>query len=168
MNNYERIKQMSVDEMAKVKILSLPYKGKYYDVLIDKNDYEKIKNEKLSIFKVGKNLRCRTGKHIYLHRLITNCPKGLVVDHINHNTLDNRQSNLRICTKKENSKNLPLYKNNNSGYGAIRKIKDKYVVQVTPKRIRLGTFKTLEEALKVRNDYYKENNFFKLHQQECE
>lgn len=42
---------------------------------------------------------------LQMHRIITNCPKGLVVDHINHNTLDNRLKNLRICTDAQNKQN---------------------------------------------------------------
>jgi hypothetical protein len=42
---------------------------------------------------------------VNMHRLITQCPKGLEVDHINHDTLDNRRSNLRVCTHKQNMEN---------------------------------------------------------------
>lgn len=44
-------------------------------------------------------------KTVYLHRVITDCPKGKIVDHINGNELDNHRSNLRVCTHSENQLN---------------------------------------------------------------
>jgi hypothetical protein len=44
-------------------------------------------------------------KKIYLHRSLMNAPKGTVVDHVNRCKLDNRKSNLRICTQKDNCRN---------------------------------------------------------------
>ncbi|MBX9583676.1 MAG: HNH endonuclease [Gemmataceae bacterium] len=42
---------------------------------------------------------------IYLHRLLLDAPKGSLVDHINDDPLDNRRSNLRVCTASENVAN---------------------------------------------------------------
>ena len=42
---------------------------------------------------------------IFMHRMIANPPAGLVVDHINGNTLDNRVANLRVCTRGQNAIN---------------------------------------------------------------
>ncbi len=44
-------------------------------------------------------------RFIYLHRYLTDCPKGKCVDHINGNSLDNRQENLRITTVNRNNQN---------------------------------------------------------------
>jgi len=50
-------------------------------------------------------------KHtIKMHREIITPPYPLVVDHINHNGLDNRQANLRPATKSQNTINKPYKK----------------------------------------------------------
>lgn len=45
-------------------------------------------------------------KSFRLHRVIVDAPRGLVVDHLNHDGLDNRLCNLRITTVQGNSQNL--------------------------------------------------------------
>lgn len=75
---------------------------------IDIDDLEKVKNYKWGIANGKSTTYVRTHinlKTVSLHKLITNCPKGYEVDHINHNGLDNRKSNLRVCTSKENIDN---------------------------------------------------------------
>lgn len=48
-----------------------------------------------------KRIKCT----LRLHRLIMRPPKAMEVDHINHNGLDCRRSNMRICTKAQNQYN---------------------------------------------------------------
>jgi hypothetical protein len=89
-----------------------------------------------------------------LHRWITNAPEGLVVDHINHNTLDNTDENLRVLTAAENGQNRKgAIKNSKSGVRGVcwvRKInKWRVVVTINKKRMNLGYFKKIEEAEKV-------------------
>lgn len=45
-------------------------------------------------------------KMVYMHRLVMEAPEGLLVDHKNRNTLDNRKLNLRFATKKQNAANM--------------------------------------------------------------
>ena len=78
------------------------------------------------------------------HRYLTDCPKGMVVDHINHNTLDNRRSNLRICTNKENVRNNQLRALNTSGHKGVtwnkRENKWQVYIRVNYKFHTLGYF----------------------------
>lgn len=47
----------------------------------------------------------RARRNQLMHRLIMAPANGLVVDHINHDGLDNRRANLRVCTRSQNSCN---------------------------------------------------------------
>lgn len=53
-----------------------------------------------------------TVKMLTLHRFLMNLEEGdgLVVDHINGDSMDNRESNLRICTHAENAANTKLFR----------------------------------------------------------
>ena len=107
------------------------------------------KNNRNNYFSFDK----RMGKKsivVYLHRLITNTPKGFEVDHINHDKLDNRKCNLRICTRSENLCNKVLSDKNTSGYKGVCYSKDKKkwqaVIGKSNKSTYLGYFNTPEEA----------------------
>jgi hypothetical protein len=49
--------------------------------------------------------RYEKDRKIYIHREIVQPRKGLVVDHINRNKMDNTRLNLRACTPDENARN---------------------------------------------------------------
>lgn len=89
-----------------------------------------------------------------LHRFIMNPPDDMVVDHINHNKLDNRCENLRICTQHENCLNKSIQCNNTSGVPGVswstREGRWKAQIRVDKKDKFLGYFKTKEEAVEAR------------------
>ena len=71
--------------------------------IIDIEDVDKVNFTSWYLDKNGYVVsKCKQTKNkgIYLHRLILNAEKMDVVDHINHNTLDNRKENLRLCTQQ--------------------------------------------------------------------
>ena len=92
-------------------------------VKIDKEDLEKC--SKLTWHyaknKDSKYIQSRIkDKMVKLHRFVMDInDKNLVVDHINRNPLDNRKSNLRICSYKENSFNKSIRVDNTSGIPGV-------------------------------------------------
>jgi hypothetical protein len=48
------------------------------------------------------------GKTVRLHRLILSAPRGVEVDHINFDRLDDQRSNIRLCTGHENRMHLRI------------------------------------------------------------
>lgn len=104
---------------------------------------------------------------ISMHRQILNAPKGAEVDHINGNKLDNRRSNLRICTHSENQRNKIKRKDSLSKYKGVTFIpkRDKWQATIYAGRhIWLGYYNTEKEAAKVHDQaavkYHK--NFAKI------
>lgn len=85
-----------------------------------------------------------------MHRLIMNAEKGKQVDHINHNTLDNRKENLRLCTNSQNQHNQGKRINNTSGLKGIswykRDEKWRARIELNGRAIHLGYFATKEDA----------------------
>lgn len=137
----------------------------------DLEDYDKIKdycwcNHDGYLITNSKNTEKQF--NIKIHRLIMNASDfNQKVDHINHNKLDNRKCNLRVCTNQQNCFNHKVHSDNTTGYSGItlckdRKDKNVYRARIfiNKKGIHLGYFDKLEDAVEARRKaeekYFKE------------
>ena len=101
----------------------------------------------------------RAGKWVFLHHAILGRPLDGQVDHIDGDRLNNRRSNLRFCSHRENGQNQKCHRNrtgssiyvgvtkrqwsnNGNVYWAAR-------IKIDGHRKHLGYFKTEEEAANV-------------------
>lgn len=48
------------------------------------------------------------GEHLYMHRLVMEEPAGLVIDHLDCNSMNNQRSNLEAVTAAENTRRVSL------------------------------------------------------------
>ena len=126
------------------------------EFIFDIDDYEKVSKHR---WKENSNKYhpyiCAkiNGKWIYVHRLIMDAKQGEYVDHIDRNVLNNKKSNLRIVTNQQNSFNAKTTSINKSGYkGVYWSVRDKYWYSQIRigKTIHLGSFHTIEDAIKAR------------------
>jgi len=109
--------------------------------------------------------------HIKVHhiiwRLMTNkkIPDNLQIDHINGDRKDNRPSNLRLVSPRENGKNQKRHKTNTSGFPGVDVKKGRYRARITHKgkQIHLGYFKTAEEAHEVWLEAKRDLGFLEGH-----
>jgi hypothetical protein len=93
--------------------------GKY--AIVDPEDFERLNKHKWYAAKDSRTFyatrKKRIGKKFVslgMHRQILNPPDHLMVDHINHNGLDNRKANLRLATCAQNSYNRRQFRKNKS------------------------------------------------------
>lgn len=128
--------------------------------IIDKDEISKIIKFKWYINKYGYAVTKSRHYSTSMHRLITDCPEGFVVDHVNHNTLDNRKENLRICNQADNTLNQSIRINNTSGCIGVSwcNCKRKWVAYITKdgKHYNLGGYDSFDEAVQVRCEKAKE------------
>lgn len=91
-----------------------------FSFLIDIEDLDKVKDCLWHDNKSGSGSTYAVNNKVgFLHRYIMDAPDGMDVDHKEQDTLDNRRSNLRICTNYENNLNKPIRKTNKSGYKGV-------------------------------------------------
>jgi hypothetical protein len=122
--------------------------------LIDLEDLDRIKGYNWCI-------NCKSGRFQYvitkhgkrkikLHRLILDEPEGMFVDHINHDTLDNRRCNLRLVTNGQNMQNS-IRVRTEKGVSFHKRIeKFQAYISLNKKRIYLGYYKEPEDAIQAR------------------
>jgi hypothetical protein len=86
-----------------------------------------------------------------MHRLILNAPRGVEVDHVNGDGLDNRRENLRLATHAQNASNSRLHRDNVTGYKGVRHKRNRWQARITvnQKEIYLGSFIALEDAARA-------------------
>ncbi len=133
--------------------------GKY--ALVDQQDFYWVNNFHWCIngrgeqFYAVRNILTKHGKTklVRLHREIMKPPAGLLVDHHNCDTLDNRRENLRLATPAQNMQNRRKRKNTSSQFIGVSFHKNSkvWVVQIVHngKHIWLGRFDSEIEAAKA-------------------
>jgi hypothetical protein len=137
-------------------------KGKY--AIVDPDDYERLSKSKWIAFsgtrtfyalRWSKQENGSKRHHVRMHRVIMQPPKGMLVDHINHNGLDNRKANLRLATQSQNScnkrktisktvsryKGLALYPNRGKRWAAR--------IRINERLKHLGSFEDETEAARA-------------------
>lgn len=87
-------------------------------------------------------------KQYWIHNVImSKSNPNNVIDHIDHNTLNNRKSNLREVTPTENAQNISTLLNSNTKHRNVTLEDGKYRVRING--ISFGRYKTLNEAIEV-------------------
>lgn len=133
--------------------------GKF--ALIDDADHPKVGGRKWFYHKTGYarrnywvNGKCKTE---LMHRTILDAPNDMEVDHINGNGLDNRRSNLRICTHAQNIHNSDN-SSNTSGYKGVGKHLGRWAAYICfqGRQTTIGRFGTPEQAALAYNNKAKE------------
>ena len=121
-------------------------KGKV--TIVDDDDYDLLVQWKWHLSNGYAKTCVGKGKLRPMHDAIVSHDPTLCVDHINGDRLDNRKANLRVCTKRQNSYNRRIGKNNKTGFKGVFKQRNRFraVICWDYKLIHLGMFDTPEEA----------------------
>lgn len=126
----------------------------------DLEDYDKIKNYCWYKNDDGYIIFKSDNEYIRMHRLVMNAPNDMEVDHIYHQTYDNRKSELRLVTDSQNSINQIISKNNTSGVKGVswdnKNEKWRARITVNNKGIWLGRFDNFEDAVYAREQAEEE------------
>lgn len=155
---YGKIFDLVIFRMKRIKLT----RGKY--ALVDDEDYNFLNQWKWYAFKCGRKTKiyyaCRTirthkdGKiikrNISMHRIIMTPPRNMVIDHKDHNGLNNQKKNLKICTQIENNRN----RKRKNKYCGVYKEGKKWVARIT---IVIGRYSRQSDAGNAYHRYKRKN-----------
>lgn len=132
--------------MKKIKLTQ----GKY--AIVDDCDYVELSKHRWCLRCGSYAGRYDGGVFVYMHRIINDTPDGMVTDHINRDTLDNRRANLRSADKSLNAINSKLPSDNKSGHKGVSFYKNAWVAEIKHNRVKhyLGRFKKKSDAILAR------------------
>ncbi len=123
-------------------------------VIVDAHEYEALNEKRWFIAATG--YAVTSGCKIVMHRQVSGAGSGQIVDHIDGDRTNNMKRNLRLCTVAENGKNRTsraLGRNPRAGVSFNkREGKWKAYIGEFNRQVCLGTFKTLEDALRARKN----------------
>lgn len=114
--------------METITVKYVTVKHHVFDLSFDCKVYDQLMTlfGRLSMYLIGTDAKKRyvafkfVDRQVLAHRFIVGAfAPNTVVDHINGNTLDNREANLRICTRHVNMQNRKLDATNTSGYTGV-------------------------------------------------
>lgn len=127
--------------------------GSQLSAKIDIQDVDLVKNYRWFVNDMNYVYCPKVGR---LHRLIMNPGAGKEIDHINHDTLDNRRSNLRICYRYENGRNKRA--RSSTGFKNVYFHGKGFIVEFSHfgKYVCRKSFELLEDAVKFRNKMLKD------------
>ena len=123
--------------------------------LVDARDYKQLSRYKWSACLCSRQYYVRRNdktRGIWMHREIMQPPKGMVVDHIYANGMNNCRCNLRVCTPLENSHNMrPRGMTSKfKGVAYIREIKTwEASITINKRGLHIGYFRTELEAARA-------------------
>ena len=128
--------------------------------IIDNYDYNKTITRTWCLFQNKYSVSSYPKPSVLLHHFILGKPKrGLEIDHINNNGLDNRKCNLRFVSRSTNNMNRFNSKYNKSGFIGVsfHKALNKWRAysSVNNRQIHLGYFLNKKDAIKTREEYNK-------------
>ena len=142
--NYQLRTALALRSNSRPRLIPLT-RGKF--AVVDSEDYPSLTRFQWFAEYGGKTfyaVRKQNGKSLKMHRWITNAPPHLVVDHIDHNGLNNTRKNLRLCTFAQNTRNATGNAHKTSKYKGVywnRRIKKWVaVIQFNLKTHHLGYF----------------------------